>query len=80
MTMDNKTILDLLKNGGLAAALIAILLYFGTGLMTKLNELQKDLVNIRIELTTIQNTQFNREDIQRMIDTKIRQLELKYHK
>ena len=63
MTMDNKTILDLLKNGGLAAALIAILLYFGTGLMTKLNELQKDLVNIRIELTTIQNTQFNREDI-----------------
>jgi len=63
MTMDNKTILDLLKNGGLAAALVAVLIYFGTGLMAKLNELQKDLVNIRIELTTIQNTQFNREDI-----------------
>ena len=84
MTMDNKSILQLLKQGGISAALIAILLYFGTALYTKLSELQKDVISIRIELTQMQSTLINREDVQTLvdkkIDAKVRELQLKYHR
>ena len=83
-TMGEHTILDLLKQGGISAALIAILLYFGTLLIGKLDEVQKDLIGIRVQLTTMKATLLNREDIEDMvdkkIDVKIRELQLKYHK
>lgn len=69
--MNKDSILELLKSGGISAALIAILLYFGTSLIGKLDELQKDLISIRVELTTMKATLLNRDDVERLIDAKM---------
>lgn len=47
-TPTNKTILALLKEGGISAGLIAVLIYFGTIFVNSVSDIQKDLNSIRL--------------------------------
>ena len=55
-TPTNKTILAFLKEGGISAALIAVLIYFGTLFVNSVSDIQKDLNSIRLELVKIQSS------------------------
>lgn len=79
-TPANKTILTLLKEGGISAALIAVLIYFGTLFVNSVSDIQKDLNSIRLELVKIQTTLITEEKVEKMIDDKIEKTVLKYHK
>ena len=79
-TPASKTVLTLLKEGGLSAALIAILLYFGSVFVNSVTDIQKDLNSIRLELVKIQTTLMTEEKVEKMIDDKIERTVLKYHK
>lgn len=79
-TPANKTILTLLKEGGISAALIAVLIYFGTLFVNSVSDIQKDLNSIRLELVKIQTTLITEEKVEKMIDDKIERTVLKYHK
>ena len=79
-TQTNKTILTLLKEGGISAALIAVLIYFGTLFVNSVSDIQKDLNSIRLELVKIQTTLITEEKVEKMIDDKIERTVLKYHK
>ena len=48
--------------------------------MEKITMMQKDLIEIRIELTKIQSTLLSKDDIQGMIDQKMTLHEANYHK
>ena len=52
----NNKVFTILKEGGLSAALIAILLYFGSLFVGSVSEIQKDLNSIRLELVKIQSS------------------------
>ena len=49
-----KNISELIKTGGISAALIAIILYFGSLFVNSIADIQKELNSIRLELVKIQ--------------------------
>lgn len=62
-TPANKTILTLLKEGGISAILAAILIYFGGQFLTSISSIQADLANIKIELVKIQSSIITQEHV-----------------
>lgn len=79
METSTKSILSILKDGGVSAALIAILLYFGSQFLTSISSIQTDLANIKMELVKIQASIITQEKIQKIVDQKIEKTVLKYH-
>ena len=80
METPTKSILSILKDGGVSAALIAILLYFGSQFLTSISSIQTDLANIKMQLVKIQASIITQEKIQKIVDQKIEKTVLKYHK
>ena len=78
-TPTNKTILALLKEGGISAALIAVLIYFGTLFVNSVSDIQKDLNSIRLELVKIQSSLLTEQRVEKIVDEKIEKTILKYH-
>ena len=78
-TPASKTVLTLLKEGGLSAALIAILLYFGSVFVNSVTDIQKDLNSIRMELVKIQSSLMTEERVEKIVDERIEKTVLKYH-
>ena len=79
METSTKSILGILKDGGVSAALIAILLYFGSQFLTSISSIQTDLANIKMELVKIQASIITQEHVKGMIEEKIKLLQYKYH-
>lgn len=79
-TMTTKGMIELLSKGGLSAALIIILVYFGSLFLNSIGEIQKDLANIRIELVKIQGQILTEQRVEKMIDDRIEKTVYKYHK
>ena len=67
----HKNLIEIITKGGIIGILAYIILYFGTSYMSTMSEMQKDLIQIRIELTKIQTTLLSKDDIQGMINTKM---------
>ena len=63
-----KTILTMLKEGGISAALIAVLIWFGTLFVNSIGEIQKDLSSIRLELVKIQSSLLTEERVEKLVD------------
>lgn len=78
-TPANKTILTLLKEGGISAALIAVLIWFGTLFVNSIGDIQKDLSSIRLELVKIQSSLMTEERVEKIVDERIEKTILKYH-
>lgn len=83
MTADNpKNMVDLFTKGGIGAIaiiLLYILFHFGDLYYTKIEQMNKQLLSIRIELAKIQSTLINKDEISNLIDQKINVHEIKYH-
>lgn len=75
----HKNITELLSKGGIAAALLIVVLYFGNLFIKNMNETNKELALIRTELVKIQTNILTTEQVEKMIDTKIKLLEYKFH-
>lgn len=67
----HKNLIEIITKGGIIGILAYIILYFGTSYMSTMSEMQKDLIQIRIELTKIQTTLLSKDDIQGMINNKM---------
>lgn len=52
--INSKNFLELLTKGGISAVLLIIILYFGGAFMNSMQEMQKDLASIRIEIAKVQ--------------------------
>lgn len=74
-----KTILTLLKDGGISAALIAVLIWFGSLFVNSIGEIQKDLSSIRLELVKIQTSLLTEQRVEKLVDQRIQKTVLKYH-
>lgn len=75
----HKTIIQLIAKTGAIGILAYIIIFFGGQYMQKMTMMQKDLIQIRIELTKIQATLLSKDDIQDMINSKMNYHEAKYH-
>lgn len=75
----HKNLIEIITKGGIIGILAYIILYFGTSYMSTMSEMQKDLIQIRIELTKIQTTLLSKDDIQGMINNKMQIHEAHYH-
>ena len=78
-TQNTKTFIQILKNSGAIGAVIFIFFFFGSQYLNKFDSLQKDLLQIKMELTKIQSEMMTEEKVKTMIDQKARQLEYHYH-
>jgi hypothetical protein len=74
-----KNLLDLLTKGGISAVLLFILLWFGNTFLQSMNEMQKELATIRMEITKVQTVILTPQEVEKMIDNKIKLLEYHYH-
>lgn len=74
-----KTIFTMLKEGGISAALIAVLIWFGTLFVNSIGEIQKDLSSIRLELVKIQSSLLTEQKVEKLVDQRIQKTVLKYH-
>ena len=70
----SKGIIDLCTKGGITAVLLFILLYFGNSFLSSLHEMQKDLASIRVEIAKVQTTILTPQQVEKMIDDKIKLL------
>ena len=70
-TPAHKNIIQLITKTGAIGILAYIIIFFGGQYMEKITTIQKDLIQIRIELTKIQSTLLSKDDIQEMIDSKM---------
>ena len=94
--MDNfniKSIVELLTKGGIISVLVFIIFYFGSQFLTSIQQVQKELASIRIQITKVQvkiltpeivekmirDKTLSREDVEKIIDQKIKILEYHYH-
>jgi putative IMPACT (imprinted ancient) family translation regulator len=77
--LNSKNIIEIITKGGISAVLLVIILYFGGTFLSTLQEMQKDLAQIRIEITKVQSTILTPEQVEKMIDAKIKLLEYKFH-
>lgn len=78
-TPTHKNIIELIAKTGAIGILAYIIIFFGGQYMEKITMMQKDLIQIRIELTKIQATLLSKDDIQDMINSKMNYHEAKYH-
>lgn len=78
-TPTHKNIIELIAKTGAIGILAYIIIFFGGQYMEKITMMQKDLIQIRIELTKIQATLLSKDDIQEMINSKMNYHEAKYH-
>lgn len=77
--MEKNKIIELITKTGAIGILAYIIIFFGGQYMEKITMMQKDLIEIRIELTKIQSTLLSKDDIQSMINDKMNYHEAKYH-
>lgn len=70
-TPTHKNIIELIAKTGAIGILAYIIIFFGGQYMEKITMMQKDLIQIRIELTKIQATLLSKDDIQDMINSKM---------
>ena len=77
--METNKILQLFKQYGLNSVLIVLLIFFMTNFNSQLEEIKKDLVNIKITLTEIQARYIDKDNVRDMIDAAIQKHEAKYH-
>lgn len=68
---NHKNLLEIITKTGAIGILAYIIIYFGGAYLTKISEMQKDLIQIRIELTKIQTTLLSKDDITTMINQKM---------
>lgn len=52
--LNSKNVVEMLTKGGISAVLLIIILYFGGAFMNSMQEMQKDLASIRIEIAKVQ--------------------------
>lgn len=78
-TPTHKNIIELIAKTGAIGILAYIIIFFGGQYMEKITMMQKDLIQIRIELTKIQATLLSKDDIQDMINSKMNYHQAKYH-
>ena len=71
--------LEIFAKQGIAGLLIFVIVIFGLKYLEKLSEIQMDLQNIKVELVKVQTSIIDKAEIEKIIDTKIRLIELKYH-
>lgn len=72
-------IVELVTKGGIVSALIFIILYFGNSFIENMNAMQKDLAAIRLEIAKVQSVILTPEQVEKMIDNKIKLIEYHYH-
>lgn len=77
---NHKNLLEIITKTGAIGILAYIIIYFGGAYLTKISEMQKDLIQIRIELTKIQTTLLSKDDIQAMINQKMQLHEASFHR
>lgn len=54
--LNYKNVIELITKGGITAVLAFIIFYFGGAFLSSMQEMQKDLSSIRIELVKIQSS------------------------
>lgn len=74
-----KNISELISKGGIVAVLLIIVLYFGNIFIANMNETNKQLALIRTELIKIQTNILTPQQVEKMIDNKIKILQYHYH-
>lgn len=77
--LNSKNIIEIITKGGISAVLLVIILYFGGTFLRTMQEMQKDLASIRIEIAKVQTAILTPEQVEKMIDAKIKLLEYKFH-
>lgn len=77
---NHKNLLEIITKTGAIGILAYIIIYFGGAYLTKISEMQKDLIQIRIELTKIQTTLLSKDDITTMINQKMQLHEASFHR
>ena len=70
-TPNHKNLIEIITKTGAIGILAYIIIFFGGQYMEKITMMQKDLIQIRIELTKIQSTLLSKDDIQGMINQKM---------
>ena len=78
-TFNSKNIIEILTKGGISAVLLIIILYFGGTFLSTMQEMQKDLASIRIQIAKVQATILTPQQVEKMIQAKIKLLEYKFH-
>ena len=73
--MEEKSSFNLITYKSICAILLAIAGFFCIGLYNKLNEVQKDLVQIQVQLVEVQSKMISRETEKEIVQTEI----YKYH-
>lgn len=73
------TLIEMASKGGIVSILLIIVLYFGNIFLKNINETNKELALIRTELVKIQMNILTTEQVEKMIDTKIKLIEYHYH-
>ena len=76
----NKNLIEIITKTGAIGVLAYIIVFFGSAYLTKITELQRQLLQIRIQLTKIQSSLLSKEDVESMIDNKFQIHEAKFHK
>ena len=79
MEINHKNYIDLIAKGGISIILLYIIIHFGNLYYQKIEEVNKELLSIRVELAKIQSSIIDKEDINRIIQEKINLHEAKYH-
>ena len=79
MEVIKNTLIELATKGGIAAVLLIIVLYFGNIFLKNMNETNKELALIRTELVKIQMNILTTQQVEKMIDTKIKLVQYHYH-
>lgn len=79
MEINHKNYIDLIAKGGISIILLYIIIHFGNLYYEKIEEVNKELLSIRVELAKIQSSIIDKEDINRIIQEKINLHEAKYH-
>lgn len=77
--MQTNKLLQIFKQYGLNSVLIVLLIFFMTNFNSQLEEIKKDLVNIKITLTQIQAKYIDKDNVREMIDQAILAHEKRYH-
>lgn len=77
--MQTNKLLQIFKQYGLNSVLIVLLIFFMTNFNSQLEEIKKDLVNIKITLTQIQAKYIDKDNVREMIDAAILAHEKRYH-
>ena len=72
-------LLEILTKGGIIGVLLFIILYFGNSFIQNQNNMQKELAAIRLQIAKVQSVILTPEQVEKMIDNKIKLLQYHYH-